>query len=595
MQDNPLATNTPTVSQPASERQAQILPACANLEPIFLGYAERQHIPGIAYGVIVDGELIFTHSLGVRDLNARIPIDADSISRIASMTKSFVALAIVKLRDAGQLSLDEPAATYVAELAGWRYPTTDSAQISVRQLLTMSAGLPQDDPWADRQLSIGDDALSQLFREGASFSNPPGVVYEYSNYGYMVLGRIIANVSGVPAMDYITSEILQPLGMTATTWQPAAVPAGRLALGYRWEDEQWKAEPLLPSGGDVAAFAGLSSSVRDLARWVALFQSAWPPRDGPDTGPVRRSSLREMQQGWRTLKPAITERDLGLSPLFNAGGYGYGLMTSHNGRYESVGHGGGVPGFGSHMRWLPAYGLGIVALANVTYANVHAACSDALDELVRASQVQTRPAPASQALLLAREQIIRWLTAWDDALVGVLFADNFFLDSDQPHWQRRLEELRLAHGALRPEGPFEAENSLRGCWRMVGERGWCRVCITLSPTAPPRVQRLELTSTLPPSPAMREAASRLAALVSKPTRDGWRRLMARAANREILWDRVRVANVLCGPCTMGEVLAGDGAAAATYQFVGARLSVEVELTLDARSGKLLDAVFRKAG
>ena len=354
MQPHPARTGARTPNLSAAEKQAQILRACPSLELIFGRLAERQHVPGIAYGVIVDGELIFTHSLGVRDVEAGTPIDADSVSRIASMTKSFAALAIIQLRDAGQLRLDEPAATYVPQLARWHYPTADSAPISVRQLLMMSAGFPQDDPWADRQLAIDDEVLSELFGKGVSFSNPPGVAFEYSNYGYFLLGRIIANVSGTPTIDYITREILEPLGMNATTWQPAAVPAGQRTLGYRWEDEQWKAEAQLPSGGDVAAFAGLSSSVRDLARWVALFQSAWPPRPGAERGILRRSSLREMQQCWRTYEPAIREEEFGMPQRVSIGGYGYGLSTDHNGRYQAVGHGGGLPGFGSHMRWLPA-------------------------------------------------------------------------------------------------------------------------------------------------------------------------------------------------------------------------------------------------
>ena len=591
---HPEVNDLPAHGVPEHERQTQFLQACPTLEPNFRRYAERQHMPGVAYGVIVEGELIFTHSFGVRDVNAQTAVDADSVFRIASMTKSFTALAIMQLRDAGRLQLDAPAATYVPELAGFRYPTTDSAPFSVRTLLTMSAGWPQDDPWADRQLYLSDDALSQLFREGVSFSNPPGTIYEYSNYGYMVLGRIIANVAGVSALTYVTREILQPLGMTATTWQPGTVPDEYLARGYRWEDEQWKAEPLLPSGGDVAAFAGISSTVRDLARWVALFQSAWPPRDGPDTGPLRRSSLREMQQVWRMFKPAIRQREPG-TPQFSAGGYGYGLTTLHNGRYESVGHGGGVPGFGSHMRWLPSYGVGIVALANVTYSNVHAACEEALDELVRASQAQPRAAQASQALLQAREQVMRWMAAPNEVAADVLFADNFFLDIDQTHWQRRLDELRRDHGALRPEGPFEVENGLRGRWRMAGERGWCWVKITMTPTVPPRVQRLELMSTLPPSTAMQAAAAGLAILVSKPTRALWQRLLSRDANREALWDRVRLAHILCGPCAVENVLDGDGSTRATFRFVGEKGIVEADLLLDPSNNKLRDAVFRAGG
>src|ERR1043166_9395721 len=106
-------TDLSAPSIPDPERQSQLLQACPALEPIFRRYAERQHMPGVAYGVIVDGEHIFTHSFGVRDVSAQTAADADSVFRIASMTKSFTALAIIKLRDAGRLLLDEPAATYV--------------------------------------------------------------------------------------------------------------------------------------------------------------------------------------------------------------------------------------------------------------------------------------------------------------------------------------------------------------------------------------------------------------------------------------------------------------------------------------------------
>ena len=91
--------------------------------------------------------------------------------------------------------------------------------------------------------------------------------------------------------------------MTSTTLEPTAVPADRLAHGYRWEDEQWKEEPQLPDGA-FGAMGGMLTSVSDLGRYVAAFVGAWPPRDGPETAPIKRASLREMQQ----IAAAATER-----------------------------------------------------------------------------------------------------------------------------------------------------------------------------------------------------------------------------------------------------------------------------------------------
>ena len=86
--------------------------------------------------------------------------------------------------------------------------------------------------------------------------------------------------------------------MTSTTLQPASVPPGRLTKGYRLEGDQWVEEPPLPDGA-FGAMGGMLTSTRDLAKYVGFLMSAWPPRDDPDTGPVRRSSVREMQQVWR--------------------------------------------------------------------------------------------------------------------------------------------------------------------------------------------------------------------------------------------------------------------------------------------------------
>jgi CubicO group peptidase (beta-lactamase class C family) len=111
------------------------------------------------------------------------------------------------------------------------------------------------------------------------------------------LGRVIHGASGLSAPEYITRHILQPLGMTSTVWNQEEVAPERLALGYRWEENAWLPEPILPTGGDVGAFAGIFTTLRDLAKWVNLFLSAFPPRDDADNGIVQRSSLREMQQG----------------------------------------------------------------------------------------------------------------------------------------------------------------------------------------------------------------------------------------------------------------------------------------------------------
>ena len=249
------------------------------------------HAPGAAWGIVIDGELAHQGTMGVRDVASKAPVDADTVFRIASMTKSFTAMSILKLRDAGKLSLDDPAERYVPELKNLRYPTTDSPRITVRHLLTHSEGFPEDNPWGDQQLSESEAELSRMLRDGIPFSNAPGVAYEYSNYGFAILGRIVSRVSGKPYDEYVAENILKPLGMTSTTLHPSKVAPNRLAIGYRWEDERWKEEPALPHGS-FGAMGGMLTSIRDLSRYVSALSrrvaaARWtgdrsdPPRVAP--------------------------------------------------------------------------------------------------------------------------------------------------------------------------------------------------------------------------------------------------------------------------------------------------------------------------
>src|SRR6476646_4108817 len=204
------------------------LPAAfAEVDRQLRDYAIEAHAPGAAWGVIVDGQLAHTGTTGFRDVAAQAPVDVDTVFRIASMTKSFTAMSIMKLRDEGKLSLDDPAERYVPEMAGLAYPTSDAPRITIRHLLSHAEGFPEDNPWGDRQLADTDDQLSRMIAGGIPFSNVPGVAYEYSNYGFAILGRIVANVSdrsGTPRSTayerYVNENILKPLGMNGTTLEP---------------------------------------------------------------------------------------------------------------------------------------------------------------------------------------------------------------------------------------------------------------------------------------------------------------------------------------------------------------------------------------
>src|SRR6478672_13785555 len=221
------------------DRVAKLTSSFGDIDRVFREYAEREHIPGAVWGIIIDGRLAHVGVTGYRDVAAKSPVDSSTVFRIASMTKSFTAMSILKLRDEGKLSLDDPAEKWVPELAGLKYPTTDSPKLTIRHLLSHATGFPEDNPWGDQQLAVTDSEMGRMLRRGIPFSNAPGVAYEYSNYGFAILGRIVTKASGIPYRRYVQDNILKPLGMTSTTLEPAQVSPSRIAQGYRWEDETW--------------------------------------------------------------------------------------------------------------------------------------------------------------------------------------------------------------------------------------------------------------------------------------------------------------------------------------------------------------------
>jgi CubicO group peptidase (beta-lactamase class C family) len=487
-----LLLSTLLVSVATSASAQNLANAYAEIDRVVREFTEREHIPGAAWGIVVDGRLVHAGTAGVRNVATREPVTADSVFRIASMTKSFTAMAIVKLRDEGKLTLDDPAERYVPELKGLKYPTTDSPRITVRHLLSHAEGFPEDNPWGDQQLAATEEEFEAMLRRGIPFSNPPGLAYEYSNYGFAILGRIVQNVSKMPYRQYVATHILKPMGMSSTTLEPAAVPAARLAHGYRWEDDQWKEEPQLRDGA-FGAMGGMLTSLNDLARYVAVYVGAWPPRDGPETAPISRASLREMQQIWRSRPATVTRTQSGAVQL-NAGGYGYGLGITQTCDFgHVVAHSGGLPGFGSQMRWLPEYGVALIGMGNRTYTGWGGVFNRALAVLQTSGALTRRMPEPSPALLKARDDVSQLVLKWDDALADRIAAVNLFLDRSKDRRRQEIEQLRAKVGSCRNTDRFAlVENALRGAWTLACERGDLDVTVTLAPTMPPSVQYLEV-------------------------------------------------------------------------------------------------------
>lgn len=502
--------------------------------------------PGLVGCIIHNGEIVYSTVSGTSNVRNNTPVDRCTRFRIASMSKSFTAMAIVKLRDEGKLSLDDKASKYFNIKDGkgrdknpFDKQSIDSPDVTIRDLLTQFSGLPQDDPWGDRLLDIPEKALYDMAARGFAMSTETRSKFEYSNLGYAILGAIITKVAGMPFQQYIGESIFKPLGMNDTTFDVRTVAdANKLAQGYRWEDGEWKEEPYL-GDGVFGAMGGIITTLDDFAKYAAYHQSTYDSSlPIANNLVVSRTSLREMHRGVsmdgvvvadgadvdddaaRLPKillhtkgnPQDTEFDkLGLTsghkpyPPF-ATSYAYGLranIDSHKNTW--VRHAGGLPGFGSDWRFYPEHGLAFVTFANRTYAPVYKLHAHLGYLLVQAKDKETVKKKSfqmmSQGVLEQKRGLIKVIQShvkrsnYDNMRnpPSGVFADNFFLDRSKEQWGACMDAVAAMLGDIHEISDVRAENNLRGTFDITSRSGRkATVYFTLSPDIS-KVQELVVT------------------------------------------------------------------------------------------------------
>jgi CubicO group peptidase (beta-lactamase class C family) len=571
-------------------------------DAIVSDYFGRGGQPAISYGIVRDGALAHAAGFGARALGGPPP-DADTVFRIASMSKSFTASAVLLLRDEGRLALDDLAEKYVPELVGWPPVTGDSDRVSIRHLLTMTAGFPTDDPWGDRQQGLPLAEFTALLTRGVTANWAPGTQFEYSNTGYAILGLVIAAASGMDYASFVRTRLLEPLGLRRTGFAAEEFGSAGLAVGYRRGMAGWEELAFDPHGA-FAPMGGVFSCVADLARWVSGFAAAFPPGDIAP-GPLRSASRREMQlpqavTGWRA-----TERLPGGDPAPPAY-YGFGLFVDEDpGPGRVVSHSGGYPGFGSNMRWHPATGLGVIALGNATYAAMSLVTGLVMEAILprsasshvalappraaRETWVQGAPWPGT---LAAQDAVDRLLRDWDDAAADALFAANVALDS--PYQERRLtiDLIRERIGEFAPSDtrPAESDTPAHRRWWLTGERGTVQAQIQLSPQRPPRVMSLSLA--VPPA-AGSPLAGVLDSLIAwlNDGAQGWPASVAVAprADAGLLARRLRMAAAWTGPATIAAYRSGDGTASVSAELKGEHATLTLSLLVNPATAELRQA------
>ena len=467
-------------------------PALAKIAPqmdqIFVKFMADNHVPGLVYGVVAHDKLEYVKPLGIQDIDAKRPVTADSLFRIASMTKAFTALTLLHLRDQGKVALQANVEDYIPELKGWHYPTTDSPKIRVIDILGHAPGFVTDDPWGDRQTPIPEQQFTDMLKKGIAFDHAPATQFAYSNLGFAMVGRIIQNVEKRPYSAVAGDLLLKPLGMASSGFNIANSPADKRAIGYRWENNQWAREPDLGEGA-FTSIGGLQTSANDYSKWVAYLLSAWPPRSDADHGPVPRQTMRELAKGSDFPLAVTRPGDKRPNPCRQAETYGMGLYVVNDCELPlAITHNGGYPGYGSSMLLFPEAGVGLFVFTNRTYAGPSPTMWAAALMLKNANMLNPRPVPVSAELAKAYAAAAQSWKSGDISALTPMAAVNFFMDRTAENWKRELARLKAQVGDCDTAPAIHAMGAETGTFEWSCSKGRIKGRLLLAPPNDYKVQ-----------------------------------------------------------------------------------------------------------
>jgi CubicO group peptidase (beta-lactamase class C family) len=495
-----LSSAAPAMAQTSAPPAQSVEQLAPEIDAIFAKFQADEPVSGLVYGVVKDGKLVYVKGSGVQELTDKRPVTPDTLFRIASMTKAFTALAILKLRDDGKLSLDDLAEQHIPEMKGWKYPTSDSPRIRIRDLLQHVGGFVNDDLWADRQQVLPEVEFTKMIKAGVPFSRVPQMAHEYSNFGYALLGRIVANASGMSYRRYVEKTLLGPLRMASSGFEVTDAPKERRAIGYRWENDAWAEEPTMKDGS-FNAMGGLQVSANDYAKWVAFLLSAWPPRDDADTGPVKRATVREMAQGLNFVTLATRIGASGATACKQAVAFAMGWVAAQDCDFGlTMMHGGGYPGYGSYIMLMPEYGVGVFAFANRTYAVPSAPAWDSAVAMHKAGLLKKRDVPVSAEIMAIHEAARKVYAAGNLGPFEGKLAINFLMDRSAESWAKEIAMLKTQVGDCAKVETLKADTALSGNYRWICERGKLDGQVLLAPTTATTIQTWRLRMVQPPQP-----------------------------------------------------------------------------------------------
>lgn len=328
------------------------------LEARVASFVTDHRLPGVAAGVVVGDELAWSFGFGYADVDSKRPSGPTDLYRIASITKTFTATAIMQLRDDGKLHLDDPVVRHLPELASVDPGATSTPieAVTVRRLLSHESGLMSDPPGTDWSVRRYETDVHATLARAAEIRLcvPPNTQTKYSNLAFQLLGEIVARCSGVSYEEHVRTRILEPLGMDSTEFDP---PSSRLtercATGYAPRVFSDRLEVAKSAGPPHSAVAegGLWSSVEDLARWISVQLAASRAEEGAGSI-VAGSTLREMHRPRYLSDETWTEA------------FGIGWYARRRGEDVWVQHSGGLPGFITNAAFHAEFNLGVIVLLN---------------------------------------------------------------------------------------------------------------------------------------------------------------------------------------------------------------------------------------
>jgi CubicO group peptidase (beta-lactamase class C family) len=427
------------------------------LERILQPIVASLDVPGLAIGVVQEHKVVYTGAFGVRSMATLEPVTTRSLFHMASVSKPFVATALVQLAGQGKVHLDAPVVSY---LPYFHVDDERSDQLTIRQMLTHTSGMPDADDyeWDKPQYDAG--AVERYVRGlgGAKLIHAPGAKFAYSNMAFEVLGDVISKVAGQPFEEYVKDHILAPLGMHDSTFLKTQVPP-ELALTPHITTLTTAVSAIYPYNRRHAASSTLHSNAADMCRWIQ--------------GNLNRGEL----DGQRILAAASYDEQLWKShaPLEDEGATGFiGLswfIGEHKG-HKMISHGGGDVGFRSHVVMLPDLGAGVAVMINTIPAEVTRITTSALDLLLGLEPEPIRLPVAGTVGVVLRERgleaaIERYHSLQETQADGYDFSsDDFIWRAHAARWMKAYDDaisiLKLVL-ALFPEKDDQARaNELLG-------------------------------------------------------------------------------------------------------------------------------------